>query len=156
MFTAAVPRLQPLSLLAAFPALLGGGLAWAQLESAQPETPQAAPMAPVAPLLPPPGSTAVPLRPDPTRLGGAAAAPKRFDQSLDELVRHIREVLGEAIAAGGSTLQDFAHTDGASGAFQQRFLVYDREGEPCTGCGAPIERLVQSGRSTFYCRKCQS
>lgn len=81
---------------------------------------------------------------------------KGHDPRLPDLVRHIREVLGEAIAAGGSTLQDFAHTDGASGAFQQRFLVYDREGEPCTKCGSPIERLVQSGRSTFYCRKCQS
>ena len=81
---------------------------------------------------------------------------KGHDPRLDELVRQIREVLGEAIAAGGSTLQDFAHTDGAQGAFQQRFLVYDREGEPCIRCGGTIERLVQSGRSTFYCRKCQS
>jgi len=74
-----VPRLQPLSLLAALPALLVGGLAWAQLEVTQP----------VAPTLPPPGSApaAGPLRPDPTRLSGAATAPKRFDQSLDELVR---------------------------------------------------------------------
>jgi formamidopyrimidine-DNA glycosylase len=77
------------------------------------------------------------------------------DPRLDALVRHIREVLAEAITAGGSTLQDFAHADGSRGAFQQRFLVYDREGQPCTACGAPIERLVQSGRSTFYCRKCQ-
>ena len=80
---------------------------------------------------------------------------KGHDPRLDELVRHVREVLAEAITAGGSTLQDFAHTDGAAGAFQQRFLVYDREGEPCMSCGAPIERLVQSGRSTFYCRHCQ-
>ena len=78
------------------------------------------------------------------------------DPRLDELVRHIRDVLSEAIAAGGSTLQDFAQTDGASGAFQQRFLVYGREGEPCMRCGGTIERLVQSGRSTFYCRACQS
>ena len=77
------------------------------------------------------------------------------DPRLEELVSHIRVVLAEAIAAGGSTLQDFAHTDGASGAFQQQFLVYDREGQPCTRCGSPIERLVQSGRSTFYCRNCQ-
>jgi formamidopyrimidine-DNA glycosylase len=81
---------------------------------------------------------------------------RSHDPRLDALVRHIRDVLGEAIAAGGSTLQDFAHTDGAPGAFQQRFLVYDREGQPCSRCGAKIERLVQSGRSTFYCRKCQS
>jgi formamidopyrimidine-DNA glycosylase len=80
---------------------------------------------------------------------------KGHDPRLDALVRHIREVLAEAITAGGSTLQDFAHADGSRGAFQQRFLVYDREGQPCTACGTPIERLVQSGRSTFYCRKCQ-
>ena len=78
-----MPRLQPLSLLVALPALFGGGWAWAQLEAAQSE----ATGVPVAPLLPPPGSTALPLRPDPARLRGAAVPPKRFDQSLDELVR---------------------------------------------------------------------
>lgn len=69
----------------------------------------------------------------------------------------IREVLEEAVAAGGSTLRDFAHADGSLGYFQHRFRVYDREGEPCTtpGCGNPISRLVQSGRSTFYCARCQ-
>jgi len=82
-FAAALPRLQPLSLLAAIPALLGGGLAWAQLEAVQNQ----APAPPVAPLLPTPGTPAVPLRPDPARLSGPAAVPKRFDQSLDELVR---------------------------------------------------------------------
>lgn len=92
----------------------------------------------------------------PRRKARTLVRKKGHDPRLDDLVRHIREVLGEAIAAGGSTLQDFAHTDGASGAFQQRFLVYDREGEPCMTCGAPILRLVQSGRSTFYCRNCQT
>lgn len=92
----------------------------------------------------------------PRRKAGTLIRKKGNDPRLPDLVRHIRDVLGEAIAAGGSTLQDFAHTDGASGEFQQRFLVYDREGEPCSKCGSPIERLVQSGRSTFYCRKCQS
>lgn len=92
----------------------------------------------------------------PRRKARTLVRKKGHDPRLDELVRHIREILNEAIAAGGSTLQDFAHTDGASGAFQQRFLVYDREGLPCTKCASPIERLVQSGRSTFYCRKCQS
>ena len=69
----------------------------------------------------------------------------------------IREVLEEAVAAGGSTLRDFAHADGSLGYFQHTFRVYDREGEPCTapGCGTPILRLVQSGRSTFYCPSCQ-
>lgn len=91
----------------------------------------------------------------PRRKARTLARRKGHDPRLDGLVRHVRDVLAEAIAAGGSTLQDFAHTDGAPGDFQQRFLVYDREGEPCMTCGAPIERLVQSGRSTFYCRHCQ-
>ena len=92
----------------------------------------------------------------PRRKARTLVRKKGHDPRLDDLVRHIRDVLSEAIAAGGSTLQDFAHTDGAPGAFQQRFLVYDREGEPCAHCGGSIERLVQSGRSTFYCRNCQS
>ena len=91
----------------------------------------------------------------PKRKSGTLVRRKGIDPRLEELVRHIRAVLGEAIAAGGSTLQDFAHTDGASGAFQQRFLVYDREGESCPRCGHAVERLVQAGRSTFYCRHCQ-
>lgn len=77
------------------------------------------------------------------------------DERLEVLVRNIRAVLEEAIAAGGSTLQDFAHADGKAGAYQHRFAVYGREGEPCPSCGAPIKRLVQSGRSTFYCSSCQ-
>ena len=92
----------------------------------------------------------------PKRKAGTLVKRRGHDPRLDTLVRHIREVLAEAISAGGSTLQDFAHTDGEKGEFQQRFLVYDREGEPCASCGAPIERLVQGGRSTFYCRNCQN
>jgi formamidopyrimidine-DNA glycosylase len=91
----------------------------------------------------------------PRRKARTLVKKKGHDPRLDQLERHVREVLAEAITAGGSTLQDFAHTNGAAGAFQQRFLVYDREGEACMNCGAPIERLVQSGRSTFYCRHCQ-
>lgn len=67
----------------------------------------------------------------------------------------IRQVLAEAIEAGGSTLRDFAASDGAPGGFQDRFQVYGREGEPCPCCAAPIRRLAQSGRSTFYCGRCQ-
>ena len=74
---------------------------------------------------------------------------------LEALVRNIRDILSEAIAAGGSTLQDFAATDGQSGSFQQRFAVYDREGEPCPSWGAALKRRVQAGRSTFYCKTCQ-
>ena len=76
-------------------------------------------------------------------------------EGLEELVRHIRDILSEAILAGGSTLQDFQATDGTKGEYQQRFQVYDREGEPCSICAKPIKRLVQSGRSSFYCASCQ-
>ena len=77
------------------------------------------------------------------------------DPRLELLVRAIRAVLDEAIAAGGSTLNDFAHTDGSAGAYQRRFRVYGREGEACAACGAPIKRIVQSGRSSYYCKVCQ-
>ncbi|MBM3516992.1 MAG: bifunctional DNA-formamidopyrimidine glycosylase/DNA-(apurinic or apyrimidinic site) lyase [Alphaproteobacteria bacterium] len=65
----------------------------------------------------------------------------------------IRAVLGEAIAAGGSSLRDYVQADGGLGAFQNRFQVYDREGRPCPAChcGGGVRRIVQSGRSTFYC-----
>ena len=78
--------------------------------------------------------------------------------SVDEATRltgHIKNVLNEAIAAGGSTLKDFASADGDLGYFQHSFDVYGREGEPCKVCEAPIKRVVQGGRSTFFCRACQ-
>ena len=71
-----------------------------------------------------------------------------------KLVEAIREVIGEAIEEGGSTLRDYAQPDGELGYFSARFSVYDREGEPC-GCGDAVRRIVQGGRSTFYCPKCQ-
>jgi len=76
---------------------------------------------------------------------------------LETLVTEIRAVLTEAIAAGGSTLRDFAQADGALGYFQHRFRTYDREGEPCRNarCKGVIAREVQAGRSTFYCPVCQ-
>ncbi len=64
-------------------------------------------------------------------------------------------VLEEAIAAGGSSLRDFAAADGELGYFQHAFEVYGRAGEPCRRCGGVIRRLVQAGRSTFYCGGCQ-
>ncbi|MBI2717846.1 MAG: bifunctional DNA-formamidopyrimidine glycosylase/DNA-(apurinic or apyrimidinic site) lyase [Rhizobiales bacterium] len=91
----------------------------------------------------------------PQRKAGTLVRGKNIDPRLESLAAHIRAVLAEAIAAGGSTLSDFAHTDRAEGAFQQRFQVYDREGEPCPRCATPIKRIVQSGRSTFYCGRCQ-
>jgi formamidopyrimidine-DNA glycosylase len=90
----------------------------------------------------------------------AGLSPKRQAGSVGEgrsaaLTEAIHAVLAEAIEAGGSTLRDYAGADGEKGSFQQRFDVYDREGEACRRCGAEVKRLVQSGRSTFYCSACQ-
>ena len=73
------------------------------------------------------------------------------------LVPIIRDVIAEAIEAGGSSLRDFRQTDGELGYFQHRFDVYDREGNPCRtpGCTRSVTRIVQSGRSSFYCPLCQ-
>jgi formamidopyrimidine-DNA glycosylase len=93
----------------------------------------------------------------PKRKAGTLVRKKAADARLEILVRHVRGILNEAILAGGSTLQDFAGADGSAGEYQQRFAVYDREGEACQrpGCGGTIRRIVQSGRSTFYCPTCQ-
>ncbi len=64
-------------------------------------------------------------------------------------------VLRQAISQGGTTLNDFADGEGNSGYFQVSLNVYDREGEPCRSCGRPVRRIVQGGRSTFYCPGCQ-
>lgn len=76
---------------------------------------------------------------------------------LPLLAEAIREVIAEAIQSGGSSLKDHIQADGSLGYFQHSFAVYDREGEPCRteGCGQPLRRIVQAGRSTFYCPKCQ-
>jgi formamidopyrimidine-DNA glycosylase len=71
------------------------------------------------------------------------------------LVNAIKAVLQDAIAAGGSSLRDHRRTDGALGDFQHSFQVYDREGERCPDCKGKIKRIVQTGRSTFYCPSCQ-
>ena len=73
----------------------------------------------------------------------------------EALTAHVKDVIGEAIAAGGSTLRDFSNAEGELGYFQHSFDVYGREGEPCKSCQAPIHRIVQSGRSSFFCRACQ-
>jgi formamidopyrimidine-DNA glycosylase len=92
----------------------------------------------------------------------AGISPKRLARTIPgerarALVPAIRAVLRDAIKAGGSSLRDYAQTDGALGEFQHRFAVYDREGEPCPGkaCHGAIVRIVQAGRSTFYCPSCQ-
>ncbi len=83
------------------------------------------------------------------------AANKVSRRRLDLLALTVQQVLGEAIAAGGSTISDFAHVDGNPGYFAHDFRVYGREGEACLQCGSIIRRLLQSGRSTFYCPRCQ-
>ncbi|RWC96086.1 MAG: bifunctional DNA-formamidopyrimidine glycosylase/DNA-(apurinic or apyrimidinic site) lyase [Mesorhizobium sp.] len=89
--------------------------------------------------------------------GTIAKAGKKAREHAERLAEAIRSVIADAIAAGGSSLRDYVQTDGSLGYFQHSFAVYDREGEPCSkpGCGGHIERIVQSGRSTFYCRTCQ-
>lgn len=89
---------------------------------------------------------------DPRRKAGRIAA-----RRAAALVPIIREVLAEAIEAGGSSLRDHRRTDGELGYFQHAFRVYDREGTPCPtpGCTGTIARIVQSGRSTFFCPRCQ-
>ncbi|MEO0378950.1 MAG: bifunctional DNA-formamidopyrimidine glycosylase/DNA-(apurinic or apyrimidinic site) lyase [Pseudomonadota bacterium] len=89
----------------------------------------------------------------PTRKAGRIA-----NKRIAALVPIIRDVLSEAIEAGGSSLRDFRQADGELGYFQHRFDVYGREGEPCRtpDCTNSIQRIVQSGRSSFYCRSCQT
>jgi formamidopyrimidine-DNA glycosylase len=91
------------------------------------------------------------------RIGPLKAAGKVSKPAVERLVAVIREVLGEAIEAGGSSLRDYARPDGELGYFSKRFDVYDREGEPCRrGDGGAIKRIAQGGRSTWYCAKCQT
>ncbi|MEM9285190.1 MAG: bifunctional DNA-formamidopyrimidine glycosylase/DNA-(apurinic or apyrimidinic site) lyase [Pseudomonadota bacterium] len=90
----------------------------------------------------------------------AGISPKRLARTIgagraDKLVAAIKDVLAEAIDAGGSTLRDYAAANGQQGGFQQRFFVYGRENEPCAKCSRPVKKVVQSGRSTFYCSHCQ-
>lgn len=89
--------------------------------------------------------------------GSIATKTGRPRASAHRLAQTIRAVLEEAVAAGGSTLRDFAHADGSLGYFQHAFQVYDKEGKPCVtpGCGHVVRRIVQSGRSTFFCEGCQ-
>jgi formamidopyrimidine-DNA glycosylase len=77
------------------------------------------------------------------------------NQRAMALVDAIKAVLKDAIEAGGSSLRDHRRTDGALGDFQHNFRVYDREGQRCPDCKGKIKRIVQTGRSTFYCPSCQ-
>lgn len=81
----------------------------------------------------------------------------KLSDRVELLASAIRTVIADAIEAGGSSLRDYVQADGSLGYFQHRFSVYDREGEPCRkpGCGGVVHRIVQSGRSTFFCPACQ-
>lgn len=87
----------------------------------------------------------------------ARQAGRISSQRIEALVAEVRATLADAIAAGGSTLRDYRHADGELGYFQHEFRVYGREDAPCRqpGCSGTIQRMVQSGRSTFYCPRCQ-
>jgi formamidopyrimidine-DNA glycosylase len=82
----------------------------------------------------------------------AAAITRR---QLGKLYSAVREVLGEAIALGGSSISDYVGADGEEGFFQLQHRVYGREGEPCPVCGTPVRRIILAGRSSHYCSKCQ-
>ena len=89
---------------------------------------------------------------DPRRHAGRIA-----ERRVQSMVPIIRDVLSEAILAGGSSLRDYRQAEGELGYFQHTFQVYDREGQPCVsdGCTGTVTRFVQSGRSTFACLQCQ-
>lgn len=87
---------------------------------------------------------------DPRRAAGRVSS-----ERLERLVPAIRKTLRAAIAAGGSSLRDFSHSNGELGCFQARHRVYDREGLPCLDCGTPIRAIRQGQRSTYFCPRCQ-
>ena len=90
----------------------------------------------------------------------AGVRPKRQGRNVsraetERLVLAVREVLGKAIRAGGTTLRDYINPEGRPGYFRQELFVYERSGEPCRLCGTPIRHLTQGQRSTYYCPSCQ-
>ena len=94
----------------------------------------------------------------PLRLAGSLATKSgKPTPKTKALIAAVKAVLADAIKAGGSSLRDYKRADGTLGEFQHRFKVYDREGKPCPrkGCGGTVRRIVQGGRSTFYCPACQ-
>jgi len=89
------------------------------------------------------------------RIHPTSAAGKLSRKQWESLLTCIREVLQDAIKQGGSTLKDFVNSNGETGYFQNAHFVYGREEQPCLKCGQPIQRIIQAGRSSFYCPKCQ-
>jgi len=94
----------------------------------------------------------------PLKLAGSLATKSgNPTKKTEALVAAVKAVLEDAIKAGGSSLRDYRGANGELGEFQHRFKVYGREGKPCSrkGCGGTVRRIVQGGRSTFYCPTCQ-
>ena len=89
------------------------------------------------------------------RINPRTAAGRLSLARYEALATAIKSTLKQALAAGGSSLRDFVHSDGTSGYFQQQYYVYGRAGLPCRNCGAPIRALRQGQRSSFYCPVCQ-
>lgn len=83
------------------------------------------------------------------------SAQKISTQRCDRLADAVKQTLSAAVAAGGSSVRDYVRSDGGAGCFQLQCAVYEREGEPCVGCGKPVRKIRQAGRSTFYCPHCQ-
>jgi len=96
-------------------------------------------------------------RVSPRRTAVSVAAKSGITDRVERITASTHDVIVEAIDAGGSSISDFVNVEGELGYFSHNFQVYGREGEPCLseGCEASIKRIVQSGRSTFYCPDCQ-
>jgi formamidopyrimidine-DNA glycosylase len=84
------------------------------------------------------------------------AAGRVSRERLAGLVQSVRDVLGEAIRQGGTTLRDYVNAEGTPGYFRQKLFVYERAGEPCRTCGTPIRQFTQGQRSTYHCPVCQT
>jgi formamidopyrimidine-DNA glycosylase len=84
------------------------------------------------------------------------AAGRVSRERLERLAEAVREVLGEAIRQGGTTLRDYVSAEGTPGYFRQKLFVYERAGQPCRRCGTPIRKLAQGQRSTYFCPRCQT
>ena len=93
----------------------------------------------------------------PRRTAASVAGKSGVTERVERVTATTHDVIVEAIDAGGSSISDFVNVEGELGYFSHNFQVYGREGEPCLseGCDASIKRIVQSGRSTFYCPDCQ-
>jgi formamidopyrimidine-DNA glycosylase len=83
------------------------------------------------------------------------AAGKVSAERFERLAAGVRQVLGEAIRQGGTTLRDYVSADGTPGYFRQKLFVYERDGQPCRRCGTPVRKLAQGQRSTYFCPSCQ-